>query len=305
MGSPLLGLTHSTNGLAHTIQNSRSDLAQSCCALRSTNRWAITGTPIQNKLSDFQSLLAFLLVYPYCKQADFDEDISRPWQRGEKDGFLRLKTLVKAITISRTKAVVNLPTRKDEIHHLEFTPEERLAYETARARTVQTLQTANLSDDQSPTTFNALQHLNILRLICSHGLMAQVYHQTSTKNLSQLSTRQYEMDDDKSHSTCDQCGLDKLEELLEGATYNKFSASTTSGTNSRSLCANCASEIGISSVTDRNQFELECFSLPMYATAGLDDIKRMSTKIKALVRDISMHSLEEKRFVLRPFYRQF
>lgn len=257
------------------------------------NRWAITGTPIQNKLSDFQSLLTFLRVQPYSEQADFDEDISRPWQRGEVDGYLRLKTLVRAITISRTKSVVKLPARKDEIHHLEFTPEERLAYENARA----TSQTANLSDDQSPTTFNALQHLNTLRLICNHGLMAQVNHQRPAKSVSPFSMPQSETNPTH-HATRDQCGLDKLEELLEAFTSNKFAANDSWGTNTHSLCASCASEVGVSVSADRNYFEPDHANSPIYPTTRFNDTDSMSTKIKALVRDISIHCSEEKRFVL-------
>jgi SWI/SNF-related matrix-associated actin-dependent regulator of chromatin subfamily A3 len=128
--------------LAHTIQNPKSYLAQSCYALRSSNRWAITGTPIQNKLTDFASLVTFLQVYPYSEQDSFDEDISRPWRRGDADGFLRLKTLVRAITISRTKRVVRLPPREDFIYHLDFALEELELYEDVKKQTIPLIRNA-------------------------------------------------------------------------------------------------------------------------------------------------------------------
>ncbi len=67
---------------AHMIQNPTSDLAQSCCALRSLNRWAVTGTSIQNKLMDFASLVKFLGVYPYSEPDTFNHEILQPWRRG-------------------------------------------------------------------------------------------------------------------------------------------------------------------------------------------------------------------------------
>jgi SWI/SNF-related matrix-associated actin-dependent regulator of chromatin subfamily A3 len=176
--------------LAHTLQNAASDLAQACCALRSSNRWAITGTPIQNKLTDFASLVKFLQVYPYSELEIFDKDISRPWRGGEQQGFLRLKALVRAITISRPKAIVNLPPRSDYIHHLDFSGEERVLYDDAKKQTVVLLQAA-ISSSQGGRTFNALQRLNTLRLICSHGLLAQSNQSTGTSYQAQSSVVLY------------------------------------------------------------------------------------------------------------------
>src|SRR5438045_3650692 len=122
--------------IAHLIQNRQSDLAQACCDLRTIRRWAITGTPIQNKLSDFTSIVKFLQVYPYSEEGQFNSDISRPWQKEDPQGFLRLKTLVRNITISQTKEVVCLPPHVDEIHHLDFLLDDHQIYESPKINTV-------------------------------------------------------------------------------------------------------------------------------------------------------------------------
>jgi SNF2 family DNA or RNA helicase len=83
----------------------------------------------------------------------FEDEISKPWQRGEEHGFLRLKALVRAITIGRTKKVVELPVRIDEIHHLDFSPAERKRYETAEKDTVSLLEA--ISSGHQGGTFNA------------------------------------------------------------------------------------------------------------------------------------------------------
>lgn len=145
--------------IAHIIQNAQSDIAQACCALRSTRRWAITGTPIQNELADFASLVKFLRVHPYSDEKIFHEEILKQWQdhhSTDAQGFLRLTTLVRAITISRTKAVIELPPSIDEVHRLDFTLAEREMYEAAKSRARTLLEDAISSADQAYKSFNAL-----------------------------------------------------------------------------------------------------------------------------------------------------
>src|SRR5436190_22666645 len=95
--------------------------AKAVCALHAICRWAITGTPIQNRLTDLSSLVQFLQVYPFSDPKFFDAHISQPWRlHFDRKAILRLKTLVKFITLRRSKDRVDLPTRTDEIHYLDF-----------------------------------------------------------------------------------------------------------------------------------------------------------------------------------------
>lgn len=80
--------------------------------------------------------------------------------------------MVNYVTLCRTKAVVNLPKRSDQIHRIEFSPEEKKIYESAKVQTTQLLDNANVIDYTKRITYlNALQWLNALRLICNHGVM--------------------------------------------------------------------------------------------------------------------------------------
>ncbi|KAK1261023.1 hypothetical protein QJS04_geneDACA023447 [Acorus gramineus] len=58
----------------HSIKDRRSNTARAIFALESTYRWALSGTPLQNRVGELYSLIRFLQVSPYshylCKDCD-------------------------------------------------------------------------------------------------------------------------------------------------------------------------------------------------------------------------------------------
>lgn len=59
---------------AHCIKSRTTMTAKACFALKVDYRWCLTGTPLQNRIGEFFSLLRFLRLAPYasyfCKQCD-------------------------------------------------------------------------------------------------------------------------------------------------------------------------------------------------------------------------------------------
>ena len=47
------------------LKAAETNQAQTAKALLADIRWCLTGTPIQNKLEDLQSLFSFLRYYPF------------------------------------------------------------------------------------------------------------------------------------------------------------------------------------------------------------------------------------------------
>jgi SWI/SNF-related matrix-associated actin-dependent regulator of chromatin subfamily A3 len=303
---------------AHIIQNPQSQLSQACYALRATRRWAITGTPIQNKLADFASIVKFLQVYPYSDDKIFHEEIVKPWQNrdgADAQGFLRLKTLVRAITISRTKAVIQLPARVDEIHHLDFTPAEREKYEDAKIQPRMLLEEAISSGNQVGKTFNALRLLNNLRLICNHGLLAQSTITNPTSRTPKLQGGRSPNDASfygnilDGATSCLNCGLHLLEAMLEGSESSGWETQRQTTAGDQMICELCISQTSDNRIgkSPRDYLDIpksgksSAPATPATPTTPAEDydtafiIENMSTKIKALVADLSKHNTTEKR----------
>merc|ERR1711916_161195 len=52
---------------AHRIKGRTTSTAQAVYALRSTYKWALSGTPLQNRVGDLYSLIKFLRLAPFSQ----------------------------------------------------------------------------------------------------------------------------------------------------------------------------------------------------------------------------------------------
>ncbi|KAJ3338880.1 hypothetical protein HDU93_008933 [Gonapodya sp. JEL0774] len=158
---------------AHNIKNKDTATAKACFELEAEHRWCLTGTPIQNSVDDFYSLLKFLQFKPYDEHAYFKHYITYWLTKGKGvTAIKRLQVIIKAIVMRRTKAVIDLKLPKKTIHHVlcDFTPVERALYNeheaTAKAKVTEMVEEAGL--DKNVNTISALNILLKLRQICNH-----------------------------------------------------------------------------------------------------------------------------------------
>ncbi|KAF2993054.1 hypothetical protein E8E14_000814 [Neopestalotiopsis sp. 37M] len=141
---------------------------QAACDIKSACRWAVTGTPIQNNLTDLQSLLTFLGVYPYDTKDIFHENFTSLWVSGQEViATNRLKQLLGYIMLRRPSSHIELPPRKDVKMNLSFNKQE---FEMYRAAKEKALDSINDALSNSGGYKNAIQKIMHLRLICNHGL---------------------------------------------------------------------------------------------------------------------------------------
>ena len=155
-------------------------MAHAICELDSVSRWAVTGTPIQNRLSDFATLLKFIRIHPYTDPKRFDADISRLWKSGQdEEAVKRLKRLSAFLLLRRAKGTINLPPRRDMQCPVDFTREERAVYDKIRQQAITRIDEALHKDSEASRTgvyVNVLQQIESLRLFCNLGLYYHTRH---------------------------------------------------------------------------------------------------------------------------------
>ncbi|KAF5002542.1 hypothetical protein FDECE_10606 [Fusarium decemcellulare] len=158
---------------AHMIREHTTLQFKAICRLQADRRWAVTGTPVQNRLDDLAALLAFLRLHPFHDRTKFLRYIVEPFKACDPEIVPKLRILVDTITLRRLKDKINLPPREDLVVKLDFSPEERSIYElfakNAQDRVKVLAGTNNGKALGGNTYIHILKAILRLRLLCAHG----------------------------------------------------------------------------------------------------------------------------------------
>lgn len=161
---------------AHRIGNRSTQVFQAACELQSSRRWCLTGTPIVNSIDNYGALLAFIQMEPLVAKAIFDRWISSPIRDNVKEGLPKLRILVEATCLRRTKSSISQallpPAIREERVHLH--PCDRAIYDFFE---IEAAKNACDSPNNYPANHsemvrekkNVLSLINNLRRICDHG----------------------------------------------------------------------------------------------------------------------------------------
>lgn len=300
-------------------------MARAVCDLNATSRWAVTGTPIQNRLTDLSSLLKFIRAYPYTNPRRFETDISLPWKSGQdEEAVKRLKKLSACLLLRRAKSTINLPPRRDVACTVLFTQEERAAYDRIRQQAIARIDEAlgNESSSASSSVYvNVLQRIESLRHFCNLGLLydlrhkKQLYH-PNEDDWSNIAQRTLNFQREMALITCFQCtsALGLRETLLEDTTTSTGTALYTSCL--RFLCPDCVDKLHQTGQAIDCGHSPPCQSAPISTnSAVIEDVDNVATdelqnapailpsKIKTLIEDIKDTPADTKWQVMIGYLR--
>ncbi|XP_011203914.2 transcription termination factor 2 [Bactrocera dorsalis] len=117
---------------AHVVRNHKAQMSISVCALRGKYKWALTGTPIQNKEADAYALIKFLRCTPFDELAHWKKWIDNKSAGGQQ----RLNALMKSLMLRRTKVMLQergalqcLPEKRIELIEVCLDKEEMNVYQ--------------------------------------------------------------------------------------------------------------------------------------------------------------------------------
>lgn len=169
---------------AQTIKNYNTQAAKSVKLIHSGFKLAMTGTPIENRLSELWSIFDYLMpdfLYSYQK---FREDLEQPIvQSQDKTAMNRLQKMITPFVLRRLKKDVlkDLPDKLEEsvLAHLEG--EQQKLYD-AHVKKLQILLNKQSDEEFKNSKLQLLSELTKLRQICCDpALLYEDYKGSSAK----------------------------------------------------------------------------------------------------------------------------
>jgi superfamily II DNA or RNA helicase len=170
---------------AQTIKNEASQVARAACQLPGKFRVALSGTPVENRLSELWSLFRFTNPGLLGTRADFQERYADPIGAGQASSAERLRTKIRPFLLRRLKRDVapELPPRSDVVLYCELDEEERNVYDAIRAATRQEV-VSKLSEGGN--VLAALEALLRLRQAACHPALIPGQHAATSSKLERL-----------------------------------------------------------------------------------------------------------------------
>ncbi len=185
---------------AQNIKNASAKQAQAARTLKSANRVALTGTPVENRLSELWSIMAFLNPGYLDSEAAFRRELARPIERtGDPEARERLRKLTGPFVLRRLKTdptiISDLPEKQEMKVYCSLTTEQATLYQAVVDEALGAIEVAESTGSAIQRRGHVLAMLMKLKQVCNHP--AQFLHDGSRMDgRSGKLTRLHEMLDE-------------------------------------------------------------------------------------------------------------
>ncbi|MGJ3239547.1 MAG: DEAD/DEAH box helicase [Anaerolineae bacterium] len=155
---------------AQNIKNASTKQAQAARAISAGFKLALTGTPVENRLTELWSILHFLNPGYLGSQAAFRSNFSTPIERyGDDVATQTLRQITEPFILRRLKTdtsiIQDLPEKFENKVYCSLTSEQATLYE---AEVREALEAVESADDDIARRGNVLRMLTRLKQICNH-----------------------------------------------------------------------------------------------------------------------------------------
>ncbi len=173
---------------AQFVKNNAAKVHQAARAVRAPFRLAITGTPMENSLTDLWSLSSIVSPGLFPSRAKFREEYVRPIESGEAPERMEtLRKRVRPFMLRRTKELVaaELPDKQEQVLTVELGPRHRKLYDAVLQRERKKL--LGLMDDLDKNRFAIFRSLTLLRMLAlDPGLVDPAHDDVGSSKLEAL-----------------------------------------------------------------------------------------------------------------------
>ncbi|XJZ60394.1 DEAD/DEAH box helicase [Lactobacillus delbrueckii subsp. bulgaricus] len=172
---------------AQMIKNPRTAAAKSVSVVKDKHRFALTGTPIENRLSELWSIFNFVMPGFLKSYREFKKDFESPIvKEDDQDCLNRLSQMVGPFILRRLKKDVlkDLPDKLEEVRYVGVGKEQRRLYDAEIAR----LKNKVMAEDDEGIKREQIEILaaltRIREICCDPGLLYEDYKGESEKRLA-------------------------------------------------------------------------------------------------------------------------
>ncbi|MFM2448709.1 MAG: hypothetical protein RIS44_1159 [Pseudomonadota bacterium] len=154
---------------AQNIKNAATQASQVASELNTRHRLCLSGTPIENHLSELWSLFHFLMPGFLSSQTRFKQLFRTPIEKyGDSERLQQLRRRVTPFMLRRTKGEVatDLPEKQEIISTVELGDKQANLYETIRLTTEKSVREALSSKGLAKSQIQILDALLKLRQVC-------------------------------------------------------------------------------------------------------------------------------------------
>jgi len=155
---------------AQFVKNPASKAHEAAVSLDAPFKLAITGTPMENSLTDLWSLFTIVAPGLFPSSRRFTEQYVRPIASGDSAEYAaelitKLRRRIRPLMMRRTKELVasELPAKQEQVLQVDLAPRHRTLYDTVLQKERQKL--LGLIEDLDRNRFIVFRSLTLLRML--------------------------------------------------------------------------------------------------------------------------------------------
>ncbi|MDX9903918.1 MAG: DEAD/DEAH box helicase [Bacteroidales bacterium] len=156
------------------IKNPTSNIYRSVMRLRSSHRLVLSGTPVENSLTDLWTQLSFVNPGLLGSLTFFRREFARPIEKNfEEEKENRLRKIIQPFIMRRTKEMVvtELPPVTEQVIHCDMSDEQAAIYEREKSAVRNSILENIESVGMEKSAIMVLQGLMRLRQIANHPVL--------------------------------------------------------------------------------------------------------------------------------------